>query len=88
LPKNEGHRRRGYPYASPPATVASPDAKRLLLATSPKVLVGMVERIEHGIFQDVFNEFNKGIQWNCNIYFLIDNGFKVFCCFFMGLRWD
>jgi len=28
---------RGYPYASPPATVASPDAKRLLLATSPKV---------------------------------------------------
>eukprot|EP00434_Breviolum_minutum_P020235 symbB.v1.2.017844.t1/scaffold1400.1/size121300/2 len=27
---------RGYPYASPPA-VASPDAKRLLLATSPKV---------------------------------------------------
>ncbi len=26
---------RGYPYASPPA-VASPDAKRLLLATSPK----------------------------------------------------
>lgn len=28
---------RGYPYASPPAAVASPDAKRLLLATSPKV---------------------------------------------------
>lgn len=30
---------RGYPYASPPAAVASPDAKRLLLATSPKVSV-------------------------------------------------
>lgn len=29
------HGCRGYPYASPPA-VASPDAKRLLLATSPK----------------------------------------------------